>query len=215
MKQVAVIVEGQTEQRFISEILGPHLSTSHVYAKPVITKTSNTGRGGGGWRGYRDLFDALSRQPQWDLVTSMIDYFRAPAGFPGAERRGKDPYATADLWQDAIQAEWSGCTTNEVKPFFMVHEFEALVIAAGAAQESVLGDRRVARQMRRWVEEAGQNAEAVNGGPQTAPSKRLERLLPDYVKTADGLEILQAVSLEDVLPSVPRFDSWLQMIRSI
>ena len=48
MRQVAIVVEGQSEKLFVEQILAPHLAPGNVYPQAIITKTSVTGRGGGG-----------------------------------------------------------------------------------------------------------------------------------------------------------------------
>lgn len=213
MRQVAIVVEGQTEKRFVDEILGPYLEARNTFASAIITKTSQTGRGGGGWRGYDDLLASLTRQPQWSLITTMLDHYGSPAGMPGSDLEGQNAPETADLRQGAICRAYPEAVVP-LAPFLMVHEFEALVIAAGAHQEEALGSAAHSRAMRRWIQEAGGQAEAVNGGSSTAPSKRLAAEIPDYSKTASGLAILRAVPLEDLFPGVPRFAEWVRGIHA-
>lgn len=213
MKRVAIVVEGQTEQRFIQEILGPYLAERDTHAEAIITKTSRTGRGGGGWRGYGDLLDSLTRQPHWGLVTTLLDHFEAPMGMPGRDLDGNGAAHAAELRQAAILDAYPDAVVP-FEPFLIVHEFEALVIAAGALQDSVLGDASHSMAMRRWVAAAGGQAEAVNGGSNTAPSKRLAEQITDYSKIATGLEILRGVPLDDLLPSVPRFQGWVHALHA-
>lgn len=57
MRRIAIVVEGQTEAAFVTQVLGPYLGRDIVVTPiVVITKRSASGahRGGGSWRGYRD-----------------------------------------------------------------------------------------------------------------------------------------------------------------
>ena len=54
LRQIAIVVEGQTEEAFVVQVLGPALGPD-VHLQPIVTHTSRTAhgalRGGGGWRG--------------------------------------------------------------------------------------------------------------------------------------------------------------------
>jgi len=45
MKHVHILVEGQTEETFVSEVLAPHLWSINIHVNPVLLNTG-TGRGG-------------------------------------------------------------------------------------------------------------------------------------------------------------------------
>jgi energy-coupling factor transporter ATP-binding protein EcfA2 len=56
--------------------------------------------------------------------------------------------------------------------------------------------------------EAG-GPELVNDGPETAPSKRLARYRPGYVKTLDGPSVIAALGLPELRSRCPHLDRWL------
>ena len=53
--------------------------------------------------------------------------------------------------------------------------------------------------------------EDINGGADTAPSKRLMRIFP-YEKTADGEMILEALDIDDIRGKCPRFNKWMEKL---
>jgi len=66
-RQIAILVEGQTEAAFVHEILAPYLQSFGAYVTPVIVKTARLADGtsfkGGGmvWKHYeRDLRKLLA-----------------------------------------------------------------------------------------------------------------------------------------------------------
>lgn len=58
MKRLVIVVEGQTEQCFVNEILAPYLNARGIYSvAPILIRTSKNGRGG--FVNYRHLYDTV------------------------------------------------------------------------------------------------------------------------------------------------------------
>ena len=72
-----------------------------------------------------------------------------------------------------------------------MHEFEALLFSDTAAfAEAFPGQTAVLRELAA-IRAAFPDPEAIDNSPQTAPSKRILRLLPNYQKPVAGLLIAQ------------------------
>lgn len=56
-----------------------------------------------------------------------------------------------------------------------------------------------------------ENPEDINGGVNTAPSKRLEAIFP-YKKVHDSELILTEVGIAEIRLKCPRFNNWVQFI---
>lgn len=87
MRQLAIVVEGQTEDRFVGDILRPHLWTRGIDIQPIIVKTSRTAgrasaKGGGSWRHRRKDIGNTLRSSQFVCVTTMIDFYGYPDDGP-------------------------------------------------------------------------------------------------------------------------------------
>lgn len=76
MVRLAVSVEGQTEERFIKEVIAPHLQDLGVYADPVLL-----GRSGGDVSIPRVRKDLTNLLRSFDRVTTFYDFY----GFKGKE----------------------------------------------------------------------------------------------------------------------------------
>ena len=47
MKRLYIVVEGQTEQEFVNSVAAPYLNKKGILdARPILIRTSRTGRGG-------------------------------------------------------------------------------------------------------------------------------------------------------------------------
>ena len=96
-------------------------------------------------------------------------------------------------------------------PFITLHEFEGLLFSEpkilaehiGVKEELILG----------ILEKCGE-PEAINNHPDTAPSKRLERLSMNeqnihYRKTTLGIQIAEAIGIDNIRKKCPIFHSWI------
>lgn len=98
MTRLIVVVEGQTEEAFVNDVLAPHLLKRDVYATATIVGKVNAqrrghrGRGGGHFRHWRrDLERILGNDRNADLrVTTLFDLYGLPEDFPGSEEYGRD-----------------------------------------------------------------------------------------------------------------------------
>lgn len=89
MTRLKIVVEGQTEEAFVKQVLEPHLRAYEVYATPIIVSASRIRRsrdhlGGGGSFGkaLRTIRDTL-RNDQNAYCTTIFDYYGLPPDYPG------------------------------------------------------------------------------------------------------------------------------------
>ena len=92
-------------------------------------------------------------------------------------------------------------------PYIQRHELEALMFSSREGFELVIDDEHGMRQIDQIIEEYP-NPEDINNGPDTAPSKRLERIF-HYDKVNDGELIFGMLTVEAILEKCPRFSSWI------
>lgn len=71
-----------------------------------------------------------------------------------------------------------------------------------------MGDSGPATALQRLMAQAG-GPEEVNDGVDTAPSKRILKAYPRYVKTADGPRVITAAGLPAIRAACPHADAWL------
>ncbi|WP_103062381.1 DUF4276 family protein [Actinomyces qiguomingii] len=213
---IALVVEGQTEEAFVTTLLAPSALSKGVTLAPIIVETSSTGtgshRGGGGWKGYHDLLDDLLRQPHWHRVGLMIDYYGYPVGAPGRDS-GRPKADDRQQLTEALNSRYAGtASVNRFHPLIVKHEFESLVLAAidAGAGDGIMPGRAL-RSLRAAIKRAD-TPEDVNDGASTSPSKRLKHAYPRYIKTVDGITLIQQVGLTAVLERCPVFSAWWQQL---
>ena len=98
MKRLLILVEGPTEDRFVKDVLRPHLQERGVTPIPTILTTKKVKAGPdfkGGVRSFQQVENDLRRllrDSAAALVTTMFDFYGFPKSFPGwAEVTSRQP----------------------------------------------------------------------------------------------------------------------------
>ncbi len=211
MIRLAITVEGLTERVFVNQVLAPHLETREIYSSTVLLGRAarNVGEGGN-VTVERLAVDMASLYHRFDFVTSLVDFY----GFrdKGTRSVGELEQAINQEVEERIQRNWD---ERKVISYVQQHEFEGLLFAQVDGFVGVPGaDDSVMVELAR-VRAQFSSPEDINDNPNTAPSKRIMQVLPDYVKTIDGPQIAQAVGLATIRQECPRFDSWVTRLESL
>ncbi len=98
--------------------------------------------------------------------------------------------------------------------YLSLHEFEALLYTDPVACGVQLAAPKLQAAMAKAVERCG-SPEAVNDGPNTAPSKRIKDAYPKYGKVRDGLALAERIGLPAIRQACPHFGGWLMWLESL
>ncbi len=147
-RKILILVEGQTEETFVREVLAPHLQARAIYAHPtlLVTKRMKSGpRFKGGITSFARVEGDVRRllaDSSATIVTTMFDYYGLPHDFPGLDTRPRaDPYRRVDH----VELEFRNAIGDpRFDPFLMLHEFEAFVFADVAKCRAVFTSEPVA-----------------------------------------------------------------------
>ncbi len=100
---VIILVEGQTEKEFVSNLMYPYLSKNGISNVRTITIETSPGFKGGDVR-YKARFkpniQKILRGKEDMLVTSLIDYYRLRNDFPNYEESYEVKYARTESYSD-------------------------------------------------------------------------------------------------------------------
>lgn len=219
MTRLLVLVEGQTEEGFVKQVLAPHLLEFNVFASVTIVWTKRL-PGGGGFKGGGRRFKKydetlrplLKDSTAW--VTTIVDYYALPEGFPGTDEAAKKPAVREKV--TALEAAWKREVGDHPRflPFLSLHEFETWLFTSPETVAGHFGEPDVEAALRTMRDEAGE-PELVNDGPDTHPSARIKKLIPNYGKTADGPTILEKIGLERIREACPNFNAWLTKLENL
>ncbi|MEW6236101.1 MAG: DUF4276 family protein [Candidatus Omnitrophota bacterium] len=223
MIRLHIIAEGQTEETFVNFVLVNYLGHFGVVADARCVETSRKRRRiyRGGLLDYprakRDILRWMNDDQNDDaLFTTMFDLYALPPDFPGYKEAKKnfDPYRRVEQMEEAMGEDIS---SQRFIPYIQLHEFEALILADPRQFEAQFPNRIKA------IKEIGNQCasfsspELIDDGNNTAPSKRIIQLLPEYygMKASAGPLIAQKIGLPLIREKCPHFHSWLTKIESL
>lgn len=210
-----VIVEGQTEQRFIEKILAEHLGHRQIVTTARAVETSRGNKGG--LTSYQKAKNDIQRWLKEDknanvYFTTMFDLYALPTDFPGYdEAQSYPPYERTEILEQRLSED---IADRRFLPYIQLHEFEALIFAAPELLAyEYLGYESQIEQLRQIGE--AQNPELINDGPTTAPSKRILRIIPAYKKAVGGIDVAAAIGVEKMRQRCRHFHKWLEKLEQL
>lgn len=216
---VMAIVEGATEENFINTILAPYLSYKNIWMH--ATQISKPGQKGGDVRFDRVKNDIIRhlKQRKDTIVTLFLDFYGL-AEWPGLESvsLNSSPAQIEQILCYATKLEIKGFLPDvdvegRFMPFFIVHEFETLLFSNSAVLADGLGIKK--ERIDKTLKEFNGDLERINNSRETAPSKRIEKWMPSYKKTVNGIPIAAKIGVEQMRRSVPLFDEWITKIERV
>lgn len=219
MKRVRVLVEGQTEETFVLDVLGPHFLSLEMSLQPIVVSTKRV-KAGGKFKGGITNYQQVRREVRILLqdrgaaaVTTMIDYYGLPADFPGKVGlpRGGSCYQRVAYLEEAFQSD---IDDKLFLPYLSLHEFEALLLVSPGEIGKALPGQPL---LTRLIEETASFAspEEVNDGPETHPSARIRRSAQGYQKRLHGPIIAGRIGLAAIRERCPHFNSWLKRLEGL
>lgn len=213
--RLAVSVEGQTEERFVKDLLAPHLYSHGVAATPVIVATSRSasGRKARGINPDRVHAELQRLLRGFDHVTTLYDFY----GFDG-----RKPRETADRLQARMSAGLGN--PRNLIVYVQRHEFEALLLSDPGTAAEYFQAPAMAAEIAKAIATAG-SPEDVNDRPETAPSKRLEEWTTRHApanrrfskrnKVLHGADLARHITLPVIRRACPRFALWLKRLEAL
>ncbi len=213
MKRVYIIVEGQTEEEFIKTTLRDYLSRHNIHdVRPIKIGTSSGHKGGElKYARYKKNIEILLKSQSDIVVTSLIDFFRLRTDFPKYDDASKmvDKTARITYLENAIKEEISN---RFFIPYIQLHEFEGLLFTDIHGFDYLMDLPKKEKSEIIQIISSYSNPEMINDGADTAPSKRIVKLIPGYSKTLHGPIIAQENGIQKILDKCPRFNNWVKSI---
>lgn len=228
-KIIHILCEGQTEQGFVEDVLRPYLQQKGVSGvKSILISTNKKKNARGGMLTYNQALTDLNilQKTKIDgdyerhIFTTMLDLYALPDDFPGFEkcRTITDPYLkVSDLeknFSDAIN-------DKRFIPYIQLHEFEALLFCGIQYIASLYpGCEKRCEQLTQDLQKIG-NPELVNNSPETAPSKRIIKVVEgdkkmrySYNKPKTGRYVTKTIGIDALRSKCRHFNEWIEKLIS-
>lgn len=207
------IVEGDCEVSFVERKVIPYLYSKvpetkgwFMNAQKITTNRRLNKKGGNIGYEYlkNEIQRCIGRNNVW--ITTFLDYFRLPNDFPNYSVESQH----IDLVEKGLKDDIG---YDKFIPYIQKYEFETLLFASVRGFELLLDDDRQIAQVNKIIHDFP-DIEDINGGCETAPSKRLATIF-DYHKTTDSELILSELDMETIMEKCSRFNAWINNLLGI
>jgi len=215
MKRLLIVAEGQTEELFVKKHLQPYLQSQGLMNLVQCHRIKSTG---GGLVRFHQLEADLCRDLRGKdvVVSTMIDLYALPGNFPNYHEAMQlsDHLERVEFLEnrlkDYLQSKMDIALSHFI-PNIQLHEFESLLFASERGFE-LFDEQVVAFPALQKVMAAYPNPETINDGKETAPSKRMQKLVQGYNKVVDGNAMIERIGMRTVLEKCPHFSKWVNSI---
>jgi len=213
-KRVLILVEGQTEERFVKDVLAPAFWGMELFLTATILATKRVKVGpnfkGGVTNFAKFKNDALRllNSAGGALVTTLVDYHGLPADFPGMDSRPAhgSPGQRVTHVENAIAYHFHSPT--RFLPFLVLPGFDAWLFSSPTELPRALIEPRQQTAFAA-IRAAVATPEQINERPGFAPSQQIQKLFPAYQKTLHGPMTAARIGLERIRAECPHFNDWL------
>lgn len=223
MKRIIIICEGQTEQSFCNDVLSPYFIPKSIFIQnPTIKKT-----GGGivNWPALKKQVETHLKGDTTAIVTTLIDYYgiHAHHEYPlwTESKRLVDKNERMSALEKAMQQDVSLDLQQRFIPYIQLHEFEALLFSDIRVFENNFEKNEFLDYdyLLKTIQ-ADVNPEMINDGNETAPSKRLTKIIKGYYSENENLKVFygtllaQEIGIKTIMDKCPRFKNWIMKLES-
>ncbi len=230
--RVNFIVEGQTEEIFIRDVLKELLASRCIYVNARRVETSRKKINGTNYSNGKQLkiyrggipkFEKVKRDiDRWlkedskAYLTTMFDFYALPRDFPKFEQamHAKNPFDKVKILEDGFRTE---INDPHFIPYIQLHEFEGLLFSNVEIIDEILKPYHQGSQLNslKEIRKEFNTPEEINDGVETAPSKRLINLYKSYDKAVYGSRIAKRIGIDDMRCECKHFNEWLVNLISL
>ncbi|MGI9303008.1 MAG: DUF4276 family protein [Gammaproteobacteria bacterium] len=228
MVRLLVHVEGETEETFINEILAPHLYKRgfQLVAPRLLGNARLRSRRGGikSWGSARNDILRHLREDSQRYSTTMVDYYALPQhderAWPGRRKANELLFhQRAPTVQAALSADIANCMGRAFQPsrfipYVMMHEFEGLLFSDCQLFAKAIGVPKLSVDFQS-IRDQFSSPEEINDSPDTAPSKRVVGLVPNYEKPIMGSIAALEVGLDRIRRECSFFHAWVTTLEKL
>ncbi|MDE2736886.1 MAG: DUF4276 family protein [Gemmatimonadota bacterium] len=206
MIRLAISVEGYTEEEFVKDFLANHLRERGVEPTPIRLGSAHGRSAGGNVSMERLVRDMSLLRHSFNAVTSLVDFY----GF-----RRKGDKTVDELEEDLRQKLGHPWYPEKVIPYVQRHEFEGLLFSDVSVFAGLIEAPDGSVEALQNIRSQFQTPEDINDNKDTAPSKRIKKVLPQYNKEVNAPLLAVEIGLDKIRTECPRFNDWVTSLESL
>lgn len=205
MKQILFLVEGKTEKLFCEDELIKYFKQPNYFLTASILLQG----------GYHSLYKTVKEVnhkiksfSHFDKVILVYDYY----GLHPTFKEGMNSKFTLSEKIEFIRNKFSKEIQAENFYFYIqVHEFEAILFSDTEELVNHFSLEK-GKELEIILNKANNNPELINDSTETAPSKRLVTLFPEFTKTIDGITLVNKIGIKKIREKCSYFNEFCREI---
>lgn len=218
MKRIIIIGEGQTEQSFCNDVLQSHFNKKSIFLQNPAIKKNNGGIVN--WEALKHQVELHLLQDPTAYVTTLIDYYgiHEHHNYPEWIEAQKlpDKNKRMERLEYAMLNDIQPDLQRRFIPYIQLHEFEGLLFSdievfANNFEESEFINYEYLIE----TVQNNPNPEMINDNNETAPSKRLSKIIRGYLKVIYGSSLAYEIGISKIRSKCPRFNVWITKLENI
>ncbi|MGL5032575.1 MAG: DUF4276 family protein, partial [Microcystaceae cyanobacterium] len=177
------------------------------------------------WPGIQKEIVEHLRQDQTLYVSTMVDYYALPSGesekaWPGRSKANELEFSKkalniqTELSQNIIEKMDKSWNPKWFIPYIMMHEFESLLFSDCKQFASAIGREDLSPKLQA-IRNQYTSPEEINDSPQTHPSQRVLKLIPDYQKPLYGNLVAMQIGIKTFRQECLNFHHWLEKLENL
>ena len=220
-----ILCEGQTEEKFVKDVLKPYFTSRGIVVKSRLLVTSRKKGTQGGMFSYTQAKNDLTRWmkevehrgSETHFFTTMFDFYALPDEFPNMIQASSisDPYLRIANIEEAFKQDMD---SDRFIPYIQLPEFEALMFCD--ITKLVIEYPKCVKEIESLEDVLAKyngNPELINNGPETAPSKRIIAAIEGkrkykYNKPRSGAIVTASIGIPTILSLCKHFRDWIYQI---
>jgi len=217
-----ITTEGQTEFRFVKDVLYKHLQPLGIYCNVRSVLTSKEYKKRGGMSSYikakKDIQQWIKQDNSADRrFTTMFDFYALPHDFPGYAEAQKlnNPYDKVACIEKAFAEDMKD---YRFIPYLQLHEFEALIYSDLDILSCEYENKANAIKYLKAVlsqSPFNHNPELINDRKETSPSHRIISEIPEYQKVSSGSLLTELITIDVIRTKCQHFNEWLTKLEQL
>lgn len=230
MKRLKIIVEGQTEDTFVRNLLANYLyekDSNWIEITPLLVLHSEKDgikyKGGvrrnNGYKYITRYISNLVKEDDGAYYITMFDFYAFPQDIPNysVAMSKSNPFDRVKFLEDQFYQDiYLQTGYHKFIPYLQLHEFEALLFTNPHAYIGYLIDSDQLNLLLK-IRNSEISPEHINNGPTTAPSKRMIQIIPGYdkLKAVEGPNLAELTGIDSIRKACLHFDEWLTKLENL
>jgi Domain of unknown function (DUF4276) len=217
---VVVIVEGESEERFLRQVVTPYLSVRGVILKPQQMPTSQASKGGAiNLDRLKNHAHKTLNKEKGCYLSTFFDLYALDASITSLSESplSTDPLLRSTQIEQALAASLrthTSCRLERLIPYIQPYELEGLFFSDAKAlcNSNPNWSRHIAQIQA--VRDKVESPEHINNGFDTKPSNRLATILqPAYRKKSRNAPLIgEQIGLSKIMQECKHFNVWVKQL---